>query len=371
MSASFMLRSGADGLAKTVHSVSASVTTVFLFTRIWARATYYKGLWWDDYISVSFIYFAMALSKTAFATTMIRLSEGRTRTLLWVIIAIVCTVNTASAIVAWVEVCEAGVEMASLSKSCVHITTTRWIHVGSAICTIFADIVLAYIPWRITAKVFIPTQEKLGVSISLSLVGLAVPVCITKAVLGALAPDGSGEHGMPDWTYGLIVITCLAQAEVAIYIIAQTLPILRVVIQGDVGRTRSVTGSGLNKDATSFRKAHKATARTALDTIEEVRQSIEVVQLPSGLIVPADSEEGRAFKSTHTTTDVEQITPPSDRGPTGATAPSHPGQDESGITVDDEVHKLWSDMGLSRRAWSKSASPSPEGESSGVQQRLD
>lgn len=96
------------------------------------------------------------------------------------VVAIVCALNTASAIVAWVDICEAGVKMASLSSVCVHIGTVRWIHVASAICTIFADIVLAYLPWQITAKVFIPAQEKLGVSISLSLVGLAVPVCLAK-----------------------------------------------------------------------------------------------------------------------------------------------------------------------------------------------
>lgn len=38
--------------------------------------------WTAYYLAVSFIYFAMALSKTAFATTLIRLSGGRTRTLL-------------------------------------------------------------------------------------------------------------------------------------------------------------------------------------------------------------------------------------------------------------------------------------------------
>lgn len=132
-----------------------------------------------------------------------------------------------------------------------------------------------------------------------------------------------------------------------------------------------MTGSGLNKAATSFRKARKSTARTGLETIEEVRPSIEMLQLSSGRIVPADSEEGRAFKSAQTATDVEQITPLSDRGPTEAKAPSRMGQHESGVPADDEVHKLWSEMGLSRRVWSKSASPSPERESSGIQQRLD
>lgn len=47
---SFFLRSGSEELAKAIHSLSGAVTTIFLFTRIWARTSLYKGLWWDDYI---------------------------------------------------------------------------------------------------------------------------------------------------------------------------------------------------------------------------------------------------------------------------------------------------------------------------------
>lgn len=50
---SFVLRSGYAELAKKVHSISGSVTTVFLFTRLWARSTQHGGLWRDDYICQS------------------------------------------------------------------------------------------------------------------------------------------------------------------------------------------------------------------------------------------------------------------------------------------------------------------------------
>lgn len=52
---SFFLRSGSEGLAKAIHSLSGAVTTIFLFTRLWARTSLYKGLWWDDYICTSSI----------------------------------------------------------------------------------------------------------------------------------------------------------------------------------------------------------------------------------------------------------------------------------------------------------------------------
>lgn len=48
--APFVLRSGYVELAKIVHSTCGSLTTCFLFTRLWARSQYYHGLWRDDYI---------------------------------------------------------------------------------------------------------------------------------------------------------------------------------------------------------------------------------------------------------------------------------------------------------------------------------
>lgn len=52
---SFFLRSGSEELAKAIHSLSGAVTTIFLFTRLWARTSLYKGLWWDDYIRRSIL----------------------------------------------------------------------------------------------------------------------------------------------------------------------------------------------------------------------------------------------------------------------------------------------------------------------------
>lgn len=37
-------------LAKQTNGIGAAFSTVFLFTRLWARSTQYKGLWWDDYL---------------------------------------------------------------------------------------------------------------------------------------------------------------------------------------------------------------------------------------------------------------------------------------------------------------------------------
>lgn len=45
-----MTKSNYAELAKQTNGIGAALSTVFLFTRLWARSTQYKGLWWDDYL---------------------------------------------------------------------------------------------------------------------------------------------------------------------------------------------------------------------------------------------------------------------------------------------------------------------------------
>lgn len=45
-----MTKSNYAELAKQTNGIGAAFSTVFLFTRLWARSTQYKGLWWDDYL---------------------------------------------------------------------------------------------------------------------------------------------------------------------------------------------------------------------------------------------------------------------------------------------------------------------------------
>lgn len=145
------------------------------------------------------------------------------------------------------------------------------------------------------------------------------------------------------------------QAEITIYITAQTMPLIRVMLQGrsssrESVRSRSAIGS------TKARDKGKSPV-TALDNATQAHESVELVQLPSGRIVRATSEEGKAFKTSETERTGGQSIPAQNLVPTTET-----NQRASGVTVDDEVHRIWAEMGLSRRAWSQSPSPQPEGD---------
>lgn len=140
-----------------------------------------------------------------------------------------------------------------------------------------------------------------------------------------------------------------------IYVVAQTIPLLRVLFLGDSSRDSKSRGSVAGRTSPSRSEKGKPSP-AGMDSIQEVRPSIELVQLPTGKIVSADSEEGQAFKSTQPGDNAGRATPATET----ATSQPQVSQGGTGITMDDETHRIWADMGLSRRAWSKSPSPPPE-----------
>lgn len=147
------------------------------------------------------------------------------------------------------------------------------------------------------------------------------------ATLANTAPDGA------------LTMFGLMQGETVIYIVAQAIPLIRVLVVG------SVKDSDEAPNATgSVREIGKGKSpRTGLDSIAEA--PIELVQLSSGKIVPADSEEARAEFGPSKASTSAQVAPLEDQ-----TRPA-------ARDVDDPVHKNFKDMGLSERAWSQSPSP--------------
>lgn len=107
-------------------------------------------------------------------------------------------------IVTWIPICDTKSQEVGLNGRCVQIGSLLWIHIGSTICTIFADVVLSYLPWRILRSIHIPSGEKLGVGTSMSLVGLSALICIVRLVFAGYC-EGYGNISSgdtKDWSYG-------------------------------------------------------------------------------------------------------------------------------------------------------------------------
>lgn len=81
----------------------------------------------------------------------------------------------------------------------------------------------------------------------------------------------------------------------------------------------------------------------------------ELVQLPSGRIVLAASEEGRSLDAPR-----EEIANPTATAMTQSGGATQRGLDIALPGSDDQVRRLWSDMRLSNKARSKSPSAPPQ-----------
>lgn len=166
------------------------------------------------------------------------------------------------------------------------------------------------------------------------------------------------------------------QAEAAVFIIAQTIPIIRITLQTHSSASRVVTSVAEPRYSSSNNKNYYCNSQgEGSDKAQELPASapqprprsnlyegVELVQLPTGRIVRADSEEGRALTGSEASKAAAAVT-----AGTGTRTRMTPqpfavvvaggGGGEQSRPGEDEVHRLWADMGLSKRAWSRSPSP--------------
>lgn len=148
---------------------------------------------------------------------------------------------------------------------------------------------------------------------------------------------------------GVVASYCLIQAEAAVFIIAQTLPVIRVMFQSNMSSPTSHPVTSV-AEPTYSRKGKGKGKAPAPELPTGAHEGVELVQLPTGKIVAASSEEGKAFK------EFSGVSRPAE---TAESTSGQGGSREAGPSFEDEVHKAWADMGLSTRAWSKSPTPEP------------
>jgi hypothetical protein len=140
-------------------------------------------------ISGVFAIFAAIYSKTSFAITLLRISEGRTKILLWFIIISVNLALGGSALIPWIQC---------------HPAYKTWYKLTPGKCwnpKIYADhgmvasaysgatdILLAFIPWKMMWN--LQMKGKIGVATAMSMGVFAGGVALTKSVYNPLVASG-------------------------------------------------------------------------------------------------------------------------------------------------------------------------------------
>ncbi|KAI1880957.1 hypothetical protein JX265_001197 [Neoarthrinium moseri] len=251
--------------------VLSSMAFAWLALRIYCKFLRSRRLWWDDYVLIvswvvllggnisitfavglgfgkhtydinlfkfspmlfvsncggSFLIVAAALSKTAFAITLLRISSGWQKSFVWFIIASINAVFGVSLLLTWIRC--SPVEKAWLvwlQGTCWPYQITVNYNTFTAAYSGMMDITLALLPWNILWGLSINKKEKIS---ALAAMSMGIFAGITSFVK-IFAIQDSNNADIVD-TVQLVV---LGTAEVAVTVIAASVPILRALARDKI-----------------------------------------------------------------------------------------------------------------------------------------
>ena len=115
---------------------------------------------------------SIAWSKTAFAITMLRLTEGRVKKFVWFLIISVNLAMGISALMQWIQCTPVKASWDLLgvpNATCWPKKVMLGYNVFSGAWSAAADLVLALLPWKILAQLQMNKREKIGAGIAMSM----------------------------------------------------------------------------------------------------------------------------------------------------------------------------------------------------------
>ncbi|KAB5558098.1 hypothetical protein GE09DRAFT_1221231 [Coniochaeta sp. 2T2.1] len=255
-------------LLRVVWSL-AGLSALFLGLRLYSKLWRRRSLWWDDcflvaawisllvsislqtagvrhglgkhyiamteeqrsYVSLFSIaagfgsILATAWSKIAFAMSLLRISTGRTRIAVWVIIVSTIVVFGVNGLIQWIQ-CWPVAKAWNwyLEGSCWSSVVVQNYNTFSAAFSGAMDITLAILPWKIVWTVAINKREKIGALLAMSMGFFAGIMALLK--IRTLYTIGNDNTTTVD-------LFIFGTAEPATAIMAASIPVLRALIRGD------------------------------------------------------------------------------------------------------------------------------------------
>ncbi|ORY61555.1 uncharacterized protein BCR38DRAFT_476275 [Pseudomassariella vexata] len=258
----------------TIWTLTA-VAAAWLGVRIYCKCARHRGLWFDDYVLIAswvvlifgdislalavhfgfgkhtydipqgnfpnmllvssfagfFMIVGAAWSKTSFAITLLRISSGWVKFLIWFIIVSVNVILGFSALFTWVRCWPLEKNWhPNVDGTCIPFRNIIFYNVFTAGFSGAMDIVLALLPWKMLWNLNMSKKEKLGALCAMS---MGVFAGITSLIKTITIP-GTGKPDIAD----TIQLVILAVAEIAVTIIAASIPILRALAKDTTPKTR-------------------------------------------------------------------------------------------------------------------------------------
>lgn len=151
---------------------------------------------------------SIAWSKTGFAITMLRLTDGWVKNFIWFLIVTVNISLGITALIQWVACTplSSNWDPRVPKSTCMSTRTVLAYNLFSGAWSAAADVVLALLPWQILSQLQMNNREKIGAGIAMSM-GL---VCVNRALSGARAPQSvphpCADHIPPTHSAGIVAI---------------------------------------------------------------------------------------------------------------------------------------------------------------------
>ncbi|OIW27870.1 hypothetical protein CONLIGDRAFT_646091 [Coniochaeta ligniaria NRRL 30616] len=267
-----------------------AISSCFLILRVYCRAIRTRAMWWDDYLLIAgwvFLLasnatitelmrigfgltldfkpeshtistvsddlnkFALALTKTSFAVTLLRVAQGWQKWLIWFLIGSMNLLLAINAITTWMAACDrVGIDhYNAVLPACWGVMDSVIVAMVANAYSAIVDFVLALLPWKIILSLQMKMHEKIGVAIAMSLGLLYVanhnlsPVVDHTDTLPRAGIVGIMKivqittiTGGEDIPYRLSLLFIWGQAEPNATVIAASIPVLRVLFR-DISRT--------------------------------------------------------------------------------------------------------------------------------------
>ncbi|CAN8097803.1 unnamed protein product [Discula destructiva] len=246
------------------------VAAIFLGLRLYVKLTAHRKLYWDDFLlvaswlalvafsgmTVNGVYYGLgqhnalnkfhdngsqlqltvviatvfsvlgaAWSKTSFAITLLRLTQGVMHWIIWFAIVSMNIILVFNAVLQFLRCQPAWAAWNSgLGGSCWNKNVIVYYSIAAASYSAAMDILLAMVPWVVIMSLRMHIKEKIGVAVCMSLGIVAAMTSIMRAVH---IPDVYTE----DYTWNESQLFVWTAAELATTIIAASIPVLRTLLR--------------------------------------------------------------------------------------------------------------------------------------------
>ncbi|KAK4210251.1 hypothetical protein QBC37DRAFT_448614 [Rhypophila decipiens] len=303
-----------------------ALSAAFLALRVYCKFLRHRGLWWDDHVLIAawlslvvsnaFVSVSITLgfgrplsefnfknleiyllicnlagtfsilsalwSKTSFAITVLRISSGKMKWLVWFIII---TVNLSLGVAVAFTWCQCTPFVKTWQPRVPGECWPKYIQIRFNIFTAIysgaMDIVLAFVPWKLIWTLTMNKKEKCGVLIAMS---MGIFAGVTSIIKITQLPSISNS-GFTESTTQLVILGC---AEAAITIMAASIPILRALLRDNrppagpaqfyhdelYTGTQNSTGTGRSSTVISSRGYHTTTNSTSSRWSKELEAGI-------------------------------------------------------------------------------------------------